>query len=85
MSLRYDRKTDRYVGDGAGLGSGWPRFELDEIEMGGRVAITLAFPYQAWWEIIGRARLAEEEPTWTDDGRNLPGSMSWIRRWRPAT
>lgn len=62
MALRYDRETDRYVGHGAGLGWGWPRFALDEIELGARAAIALDDPEQAWWETIGRARLREGEP-----------------------
>lgn len=53
MSLRLDRKTDRYVGhDYPGVrGGGFVRFELDEMELGGRVAHALDDPEQWWWEI----------------------------------
>lgn len=53
MSLRLDRATDRYVGhDYPGvMGGGFTQFELDEIELGGRVAQAIDDPEQSWWEI----------------------------------
>jgi len=64
MTFRYDRRTDRYVGDGRGLGPGFPAFELDEWELGARVALGLDDPEQWWWELD---RLRLREAGWTKE------------------
>lgn len=51
--MRYNRKTDKLVGhDYPGVfGNGFIQFELDELELGARVAIQLDDPEQWWWEL----------------------------------
>jgi hypothetical protein len=38
-------------------GSGFVQWELDELELGARVAMLLDDPEQAWWETIGQTLL----------------------------
>lgn len=49
----YDRRLDRLIShDYPGLhGAGMHNFVMDEIELGARVALTIADPEQWWWEI----------------------------------
>lgn len=58
-----DPRTDRMLGhDYPGVrGPGFVQWEIDELELGARVALMLDDPEQAWWETIGRALLDEEE------------------------
>lgn len=50
--MKYDPHRDQLVGHaGPGLSKGWPDYELEEIELGGRVATALNDPDQWWWEI----------------------------------
>lgn len=53
MVWRLDRVTDRWIGhDFPGVvGSGFGRFVLDELELGGLAATLIDDPEQAWWEI----------------------------------
>lgn len=48
---RYERDRDRLVGhDYPGVrGSGFVAWELDELEVGARVACALDDPEQVWW------------------------------------
>jgi hypothetical protein len=54
--------NDRLIGhDYPGVrSSGFVQYELDELELGARVAMAIDDPEQAWWEIIGRQRLKED-------------------------
>lgn len=49
--FRYDRDLDQFIGDAENLASGWPQFEQDELEVGGRAAMGLDDPDQAFFEI----------------------------------
>jgi hypothetical protein len=51
----YCLKLDRLIGhDYPGVhGAGFPSYELDEIELGARVAIQLDDPEQWFWELHG--------------------------------
>lgn len=53
MSLRYDVKLDKIVGhDYPGAHhNGFYQYEVDEIELGARVAIQIDDPEQWFWEI----------------------------------
>ena len=53
MSFRYIR--DQLIGhDYPGvLSNGFVQYELDELELGARVAIGLDDPDQWWWELYG--------------------------------
>jgi hypothetical protein len=57
--MSYDYRNDRMVGhDYPGVhGSGFVQWELDELELGARVAMLLDDPEQAWWETIGQTLL----------------------------
>lgn len=59
MSYRY--KNDRMLGhDYPGVyGHGFPKWELDELELGARAALALDDPEQWWWELIGYNLLRE--------------------------
>lgn len=52
-SLRYDRKTDRFIGHShpGSLSRRFVDFEIDEMEVGARAALALGDPEQWWWEI----------------------------------
>lgn len=60
MVMKYVK--DRLTGhDYPGVrGAGWVQYELDELELGARVAISIDDPEQAWWETIGRANLIRD-------------------------
>lgn len=53
--MNYNRKTDRFGGHDypGAYGNGFPQWEIDEIEMGARVALALDDPEQWWWEVYG--------------------------------
>lgn len=61
--MRYNRTLDRGVGhDYPGIYShGFVRWEIDELELGYRVACFLNDPEQAWWELIGNPMLRKME------------------------
>lgn len=63
MSYRYDHRSDRMVGhDYPGVhGGGFVQWERDELEVGGRAALALDDPDQAWWETVGRTQMEEME------------------------
>lgn len=53
MSWTYSRKLDRLVGHDfpGAVGPQWFQYELDELELGGRVAAALDEEEQWWWEL----------------------------------
>lgn len=55
MTWQYDRAADRLTGhDWPGaVGPQWTVYELDELELGGRVAVALDDPEQWWWLLFG--------------------------------
>jgi hypothetical protein len=59
----YNRRTDRLTGhDYPGVrNAGFIQFEIDELELGARVAFAIDSPEQAWWETIGRVQLEQLE------------------------
>lgn len=62
--MKYNRTLDRMTGhDYPGVRShGFVRWEIDELELGARVAIALDDPEQAWWEqLIGTPMLRKME------------------------
>lgn len=60
--MPYNRTLDRVTGhDYPGVRSqGFVRWEIDELELGARVAMALDDPEQAWWELIGTPMLKRE-------------------------
>lgn len=68
----YNRTLDRMTGhDYPGVRSpGFVRWEIDEIELGARVAICLDDPEQAWWELIGTPMLRRMEREEASNPRN---------------
>lgn len=58
MSWRLDTATDRWVGhDYPGVvGSSFGDFVLNELELGGRAAVAVNDPEQAWWELDSLGR-----------------------------
>lgn len=61
--MRYNRTLDRGVGhDYPGVHTrGFVQWEIDELELGYRVACALDDPEQAWWELIGNPMLRKME------------------------
>lgn len=54
MSYRYNKQLDMLVGYDAltgALSHGWVDYQLDEIELGARVALAINDPEQWFWEI----------------------------------
>lgn len=62
LDVKYDKKSDRYLGhDYPGvMGNGFVQFELDELELGGRVASALDDPEQTWWNLNLHADLDKD-------------------------
>lgn len=55
MSYQYDHATDRVRGHSGLSGAHGPQFvqwEMDELELGARVAYALDEPDQWWWELF---------------------------------
>lgn len=66
MAWRLDRASDRWAGhDYPGVvGSGFAGFVLDELELGGRVAMILADSDWLWWTLHDeQVRKDLEDPT----------------------
>lgn len=70
--MKYNRTIDRMLGhDYPGVyGNGFVQWELDELELGARVAMAIDDPEQAWWEIIGFPMLRKMEYEEANDPRN---------------
>lgn len=70
--MAYKRVLDRMVGhDYPGVYSqGFVQFEIDELELGARVAMAIDDPEQAWWEIIGTPMLIRMEREEATNSRN---------------
>lgn len=61
--MRYNPHTDRLTGHWRGVSTGWLQFELDELELGARAALTLDEEDQAWWLLIGTPWMVAMEAT----------------------
>lgn len=70
--MKYNRTLDRMTGhDYPGVHThGFVNWEIDEIELGARVAMALDDPEQAWWELIGTPTLREMEREEARNSRN---------------
>ena len=82
--MKYDRRLDRGIGhDYPGVRSpGFVRWELDEIELGYRVACALDDPDQTWWELIGNhmlRKMEQDEAAALNTGNTNDDSVGGVR------